>query len=81
MRKSYFNDLSSASLYSLGLQGGQMSNEEISEFEKLENLEKIILVRELDDAGKKPGFKTPNFWHFAPMVERLVNQREATKFF
>ena len=46
-------------------------------FEKNPNLEKIIAVRYLDDAGKRPDMETPDYWHFAPMVQRIVNRHSA----
>ena len=70
----YFGKLSSASVHSLNLQGGPMSEKEVAEFEKNPNLEKIIQVRYLDDAGKSADMKTPDFWHFAPMVQHIVDQ-------
>ena len=71
---TYFDKLSSASVHSLNLQGGPMNKKEVVEFEKKPNLEKIIQVRYLDDAGKSATMKTPDFWHFAPMVQRVVDQ-------
>ena len=71
---TYFDKLSSASVHSLNLQGGPMNKEEVIEFEKNPNLEKIIQVRYLDDAGKSATMQTPDFWHFAPMVQRIVDQ-------
>ena len=71
---TYFDKLSSASVHSLNLQGGPMNNEEIIKFEENPNLEKIIQVRYLDDAGKSATMRTPDYWHFAPMVQRLVDQ-------
>ena len=49
-----------------------MSAQEVAAFETNPNLAKIIAVRYLDDAGKHAGMKTPDFWHFAPMVQRMV---------
>ena len=72
-RPEYFDQLSEASVHSLGLQGGPMSADEIAEFEKNPNLEAIVAVRHLDDAGKEKGMETPDFWHFAAMVQRLVD--------
>jgi len=69
---NYFKKLSHASIHSLNLQGGPMSKEEIKEFRKNPNLEKIIQVRYLDDAGKDPNMTTPDFWHFAPMIKRVI---------
>ena len=73
-RPDYFQRLSDASIHSLNLQGGPMSEEEVQEFEKNPNLKQIIQVRYLDEAGKQPDMKTPDFWHFAPMVQRIVDQ-------
>ncbi|MGB3148295.1 MAG: HD domain-containing protein [Paracoccaceae bacterium] len=78
-RPEYFKRLSAASVHSLGLQGGPMSAEEVAEFEKNPNLKAIIQVRYLDDAGKHPDMKTPDFWHFAPMVQRVVDSHCRTK--
>jgi len=72
-KPDYFNRLSEASVHSLNLQGGPMNAEEVAEFEKNPNLKKIIQVRYLDEAGKQPDMETPDFWHFAPMVQRIVD--------
>jgi phosphonate degradation associated HDIG domain protein len=73
-RPDYFNRLSEASVHSLNLQGGAMTPDEVAAFERNPNLEDIITVRYLDEAGKKAGMKTPDFWHFAPMVQNLVDK-------
>ena len=70
-RPEYFKRLSEASIHSLNLQGGPMSPEEVTEFEKNPNLKQIIAVRYLDEAGKVSGMDTPDFWHFAPMARCL----------
>ena len=72
-RPSYFARLSEASVHSLNLQGGPMSGAEVAAFETNPNLREIIRVRYLDDAGKRAGMATPDFAHFAPMVQRLVD--------
>ena len=54
-----------------------MSAEEVAVFEQNPNLEKIVQVRHLDEAGKDPDMETPDFWHFAPMVQRIVDQMAA----
>lgn len=72
-RPEYFARLSEASVHSLNLQGGPMSDAEIAEFEQLPNLADIVTVRYLDDAGKRPDMQTPGFAHFAPMVQRVVD--------
>lgn len=72
-RPAYFDELSEASVHSLNLQGGPMSAAEVAEFEANPNLDKIVQVRLLDDAGKDPDMETPDFWHFAPMVQRMMD--------
>ena len=69
----YFQKLSTASIHSLNLQGGPMSEAEIKDFEKNPNLKKILKVRLYDDAGKIPDMVTPSFWHFAPLVQKMVD--------
>jgi phosphonate degradation associated HDIG domain protein len=78
-RSEYFRRLSEASVHSLNLQGGPMRPEEVAEFEKNPNLAQIIQVRYLDDAGKSPDMQTPDFAHFAPTVQRVVDAHLATK--
>jgi [1-hydroxy-2-(trimethylamino)ethyl]phosphonate dioxygenase len=73
-RPEYLSLLSEASVRSLNLQGGPMQPDEVAAFESNPNLEKIVAVRYLDDAGKHPQMVTPDFWHFAPMVQRMVNR-------
>lgn len=73
-RPEYLALLSEASVHSLNLQGGPMNDEEVQAFEKNPNLADIVKVRYLDDAGKEPDMKTPDFAHFAPMVQRVVNR-------
>lgn len=69
----YFQKLSIASIHSLNLQRGPMSEAEIKDFEKNPNLKKILKVRLYDDAGKIPDMVTPSFWHFAPLVQKMVD--------
>ena len=72
-RPEYFNRLSPASVHTLELQGGPMTAEEVAAFEANPNLEAIIQVRYLDEAGKRADMDTPDFAHFAPMVQRMVD--------
>ena len=72
-RPEYLALLSDASVHSLNLQGGPMSDQEVKEFEANPNLKDIVSVRYLDDAGKEPDMETPGFDHFAPMVQRVVD--------
>ncbi|SMX44213.1 (R)-1-hydroxy-2-trimethylaminoethylphosphonate oxygenase [Octadecabacter ascidiaceicola] len=73
-RPSYFDRLSAASIHSLNLQGGPMSDAEVASIEANPNLPEIIQVRYLDEAGKEPDMQTPDFAHFAPMVQRVVDR-------
>jgi phosphonate degradation associated HDIG domain protein len=72
-KPEYFGRLSAASVHTLNLQGGPMSPEEVTEFERNPNLREIIEVRYLDDAGKHADMETPGFDHYAPMVQRVVD--------
>lgn len=72
-KPEYYKRLSEASVHSLNLQGGPMSEEEVESFERNPNLKDIIKVRYLDEAGKEPDMETPDYWHFAPMVQRVVD--------
>lgn len=76
-RPDYFNRLSAASVHTLSLQGGPMTADEVASFEGNPNLNKIIQVRYLDEAGKRPDMATPAFSHFAPMVQRVVDRHLA----
>lgn len=73
-KPAYFDRLSVASVHSLNLQGGPMSPDEVAAFEVNPNLAEIIQVRYLDEAGKRDDMQTPGFAHFAPMVQRIVDQ-------
>jgi phosphonate degradation associated HDIG domain protein len=72
-KPEYFDSLSPASIHSLNLQGGPMSSEEVVEFEKNPNVERITQVRIYDDLGKEAGLKTRPFNYYAPMIQRVVN--------
>lgn len=78
-KPEYFKRLSEASIHSLSLQGGPMSAAEVAEFEKNPNLKEIIQVRYLDEAGKRADMETPDYWHFAPMVQRVVDRHCAAR--
>lgn len=74
----YFGRLSQASVKSLELQGGPMERDEAREFAKNPNLDAIVKVRNLDDEGKLVGLETPDFDHYAPMVQRAVDSHCST---
>ena len=70
----YFAKLSPASVHTLGLQGGPMSEQEVNEFAENPHLKEILQVRIWDDLGKVPGHKTPDFDYYAPMLQRVVDR-------
>ena len=72
----YFDKLSPASVHSLLLQGGPMSNEEVAEFAANPHLEDIIQIRLLDDAGKVADMETYDFTYFKSMLQTLVDQHD-----
>ncbi len=73
-KPEYFARLSPASAHTLELQGGPMNEAEVAEFAANPNLKQIIAVRYLDEAGKRDDMETPDYWHFAPMVQRMVDR-------
>lgn len=78
-KPDYFKRLSEASIHSLSLQGGPMSADEVEAFEKNPNLKEIVQVRYLDEAAKRADMETPDYWHFAPMVQRVVDRHCAAR--
>lgn len=73
-KPEYYKRLSTASAHTLELQGGPMNEDEVAEFAANPNLKEIIAVRYLDEAGKRDDMETPDYWHFAPMVQRMVDR-------
>lgn len=73
-KPEYFARLSPASAHTLELQGGPMNEAEVAAFAANPNLKQIIAVRYLDEAGKRDDMETPDYWHFAPMVQRMVDR-------
>jgi phosphonate degradation associated HDIG domain protein len=71
VESSYAKALSPASVITLKLQGGPMSSAEIREFESEPFWREALLVRRCDDQGKVQGLTTPDFDHYAPLIERL----------
>lgn len=72
----YFAKLSEASVLSLKLQGGPMSEQEVRGFESNPNHRDIVQVRIWDDIGKVPGKETPGFDHYLPLLERVVKRHK-----
>ena len=69
---SYFALLSAASVYTLSVQGGPMTEAEASEFEALTYATDAVAVRRWDDQAKDPSADVPGFDHYRPLLERLA---------
>ena len=69
----YLAQLSPASVLSLRLQGGLMSDEEVTLFRLNPFCEAAIALRRWDDAAKQPQFVTPSIEHYARHLDRVAN--------
>ena len=70
---SYFGKLSPASVHTLSLQGGPMSEAEVAEFRKNPFHDEAVQVRLWDEGGKVPGMKTRPFREYEPLLQRVVD--------
>lgn len=70
----YFGELSPASILSLGLQGGPMTDSECAAFESLPGSSEAVRLRRWDDAAKVPGLVTPPVEHFARLLDACLEQ-------
>ncbi len=68
----YRAGLSDASLHSLKLQGGPMSQAECRAFEGQQDLDAILAVRRFDDSGKRPERPTRPFRDYLPLLRRVA---------
>ena len=69
---SYFSKLSEASVHTLELQGGPMSDKEVAAFEAEPHFKEAVQVRLWDEGGKDPDMITPPFDHYVPLLERVA---------
>ena len=69
---SYFSKLSPASVHSLKLQGGPMSEAEVTLFETNEFHKDAVRLRVWDDLAKNPAAETPPVKHFMKYVEQSL---------
>ena len=76
---TYFSKLSKASIATLKLQGGPMSQAEVAEFRKNHFYREAVRVRLWDEAGKVRGLETPPFDYYAPLLQRVVDRHMAGK--
>jgi predicted HD phosphohydrolase len=71
----YFDRLSPASVHTLRLQGGPMSETEITVFGNNPELECLLQIRIWDEAAKVAGKKTRSFAYYVPLLESLVDAK------
>jgi gamma-butyrobetaine dioxygenase len=69
----YFERLSPASVYTLGVQGGPMAGDELAAFEASAFAKDACQVRRWDDEAKNPDAPTPPFGHFVPLLAGLLS--------
>ncbi|ODA29577.1 metal-dependent phosphohydrolase [Planctopirus hydrillae] len=68
----YFAQLSAPSVQSLALQGGPMSAEEVTEFEKHPFFKEATLLRRCDEAAKVPKLQVAPLAEYLPAIERCL---------
>ena len=69
---SYFGQLSEASVYTLSVQGGLMTDAEAREFEREPHAADAIAVRRWDDQAKDPSADEPDFDHYRRLLASLL---------
>lgn len=72
VEKGYFDILSPASVASLRMQGGPMSSEEASRFERLPHFAAAVALRRWDDEAKVRDLEVTPFATYIPTMERLA---------
>ncbi len=71
----YFDLLSEASVYTLQVQGGPMNDAEVADFERGGYAHDAVALRRWDEAAKDPDAHVPDFDHYRPLLERLIETR------
>jgi phosphonate degradation associated HDIG domain protein len=66
---NYLSKLSEDSARSLVLQGGPMSADEVSEFQRMPYYDAAVRLRRYDDLAKNSSAVTPGFEHFLPAID------------
>jgi gamma-butyrobetaine dioxygenase len=70
---TYFAQLSPASVQTLEVQGGPMAADEVTAFEAGGHADRAVRLRRWDEAAKDPLATTPDFDHFRPLLESLLD--------
>lgn len=68
-KPSYYSMLSPASVHTLKIQGGPMTDSQVSEFEANEFYKDAVRLRVWDDMAKDPQAITPEIGHFMKYVQ------------
>lgn len=76
-KPEYFDRLSPASVRSLALQGGPMSAAEVAAFEANDHWRDAVRLRVWDEEAKIVGLDVPDFDHYRPILEDLVQSGRA----
>jgi gamma-butyrobetaine dioxygenase len=71
----YFDLLSEASVYTLQVQGGPMNDAEVTDFELGGYADDAVALRRWDETAKDPEARVPEFDHYRPLLERLIETR------
>jgi gamma-butyrobetaine dioxygenase len=71
----YFDQLSEASVYTLSVQGGPMSDAEVAEFQAGPYAQDAVTLRRWDEAAKDPDAQVPSFDHYRALLADLVVTR------
>ena len=74
---TYFDALSPASVHSLALQGGPMSDAEARRFAALPHANDAVRLRRWDDLAKAPGRQTPSLAYYLSFAEQLCQPQPA----
>jgi len=74
-RPEYFDKLSPASVLTLKLQGGLMTDAEVTAFEAEPFFRQALRLREWDDRGKIPGLATPDLVSYRALIEAQHERR------
>lgn len=78
-RADYFDRLSPASVHSLALQGGPMSETEAAAFDHLPYAKQAVRLRLWDEAAKVPGKPTRSLENFRPQLEEALRASHPLK--
>ncbi|WP_330180240.1 HD domain-containing protein [Nocardia sp. NBC_01503] len=68
---AYYDQLSDASKYTMSVQGGEMSADEVAAFAAEPHCQSATALRRFDDAGKNPDAAVPTLADFRAEIEAL----------